>query len=170
MAPEASGGGMIRKGWTSDGATISECGSYRYWLGRSRNGGDGRVTFIMLNSSDADAERDDPTIRRCLGFAEAWGKRQFVALNLFGWRDSDPMALLRCADPIGPENDAYLLKAEGLVVCAWGTGGTIRSRSWQVRQMLMASGLTLHHLGLTKHGYPKHPLYLRGDLMPMVWA
>ena len=77
MAPEASGGGMIRKGWTSDGATISECGSYRYWLGRSRNGGDGRVTFIMLNSSDADAERDDPTIRRCLGFAEAW-----VSVNL----------------------------------------------------------------------------------------
>ena len=159
---------MIAAGWRSDGATISECGMYRYWLGRSRDTGDGLVTWIMLNPSTADAEQDDPTIRRCLGFAATWGKRQVVILNIFALRATDPAKLLHAADPVGPENDAALAKADGLIVCAWGAAWAERSR--RVRLSLASAGLVLHHLGLTKHGHPKHPLYLRGDLVPQALA
>ena len=158
----------IRRGWRSDGATISECGLYRYWLGRSRDEGEGLVTFIMLNPSTADDKQDDPTIRRCLGFAAAWGKRQVVILNIFGLRSTDPAKLLHAADPVGPENDAALAAAKGLIVCAWGAAWAEHAR--RVRLKLVSAGLALHHLGLTKHGHPKHPLYLRGDLQPMVWT
>ena len=174
MAPEASGGGgmsTIRRGWCSDGAIISECGLYRYWLGRSRDEGEGLVTFIMLNPSTADDRQDDPTIRRCLGFAASWGKQQVVILNIFGLRSTDPGELLKVRDPIGPENDAALAKAEGLIVCAWGNWGWLNHRGARVRSILVATHTQrVYCLGRTKRGQPKHPLYLRADLQPMALA
>jgi hypothetical protein len=84
-------------------AAVSRCGRCRWWLRRTDpRGGSGRVVaFLMLNPSTADAQRDDPTIRRCLGFARAWGYSVLEVRNLFAWRATDPRELLTAADPVG---------------------------------------------------------------------
>src|SRR5581483_9586135 len=95
---------------------------YRYSLARFFGDG-GVVNFIMLNPSTADAETDDPTIRRCLGFAKAWGYGTLVVTNLFAYRATDPAELAKAGDPVGPDNDTRLwseAQLSDLVVCAWG--------------------------------------------------
>ncbi len=145
------------------GAVLSSCGQYRYGLTRTFFTGTGTVLFIMLNPSTADAEMDDPTIRRCIGFARRWGFQELKVGNLFALRATDPRELKRVSDPIGPENDRYLMHMSGsadAVIAAWGAHGIYRNRSQHVLGLLEG---TVECLGLTKQGYPRHPLYLRAD-------
>jgi len=153
---------------------ISEDGVYRYSLTREVNLlGEGVCLFGMHNPSKADAEINDPTIRRDIGFARAWGYRYLWVVNLGAYRATYPKDLQDVANPIGPENDHYMLEmaqCADLFVCAWGAGPLAESRGQQVKNMLQGEGVKLHHLGLTKHGFPKHPLYLKADTQPQVWA
>lgn len=144
-------------------AVFDDTGRYRYRLGRRWSPG-ARVAFVMLNPNAADATRDDPTIRRCVGFARRWGYGAVDVVNLFGLRARDPRALARAGDPIGPDNDRHLRAAVGradLVVCAWGAAAIARSRSVELAALLTASDPRC--LGLTRAGAPRHPLYLRRD-------
>lgn len=152
-------------------ALISDCGRYRYWLARSWSD-EPRVVFVMLNPSTADARLDDPTIRRCLGFARTWGAGGLVVVNLFALRATNPAALLAVADPVGPDNDAHLIGHAGgcalndpplAVVAAWGAKGTHLGRDRRVVTMLRARGVHLQCLGKTAEAHPRHPLYVRGD-------
>ena len=141
-------------------AILSECRTYRYALTRIWGAGPKRCAFIGLNPSTADETADDPTIRRCVGFAKAWGCDGLVMLNLFAFRATDPKVMLAAADPVGPENDAYLKRLvvqEGPTVAAWGVHGSHRGRSLAVLDLLE---YPLFCLGRTKDGKPKHPLYL----------
>lgn len=150
---------------------------YRYALTRDlqtmdRVGPATTVAFLMLNPSTADEKVNDPTIRRCLGFATAWGFCHLTIVNLFAWRSTDPRALAACADPTGPHNDGHIkraAKSAGLVVAAWGGDRIAVARGRSIRAQLEREGVELHHLGLTKHGHPRHPLYLRGDTKPTRW-
>ena len=149
------------------GATISQCGLYRYSLWRRWAPGP-MCVFIGLNPSTADATLDDPTIRRCVGFAKSWGFGGLMMLNLFAYRATDPAGMKAALDPIGPENDEALHFAHSnttTVIAAWGAHGTFKGRAQQVRAMLPR----LHYLRLTKDGYPGHPLYLPAHLKPLVW-
>jgi hypothetical protein len=161
-------------------AEISACGLYRYRLTRTWNGALRPAAFIMLNPSVADAERDDPTIRRCVRFAEAWGCGGIVVVNLFAYRATDPKQLFKVfynpatvpgnGDPIGPENDRHIRQAVEQchpVVAAWGNHGVMMLRDEQVRRLLSDAGVSACCLGLTKGGHPRHPLYVRGDVVPM---
>ena len=155
----------------SRGAVFSPCGEYRYelerWLGGT-NGTNGLCTFVMLNPSTADAFQEDPTVRRCLGFAAEWGYHRVRVVNIFALRSTDPKALKGHPDPIGPENDHFIRKAahdSNCVVVAWGTHGALNGRGKAVQEELCA---ILHddvyRLGMaTKDGHPGHPLYLKGD-------
>lgn len=149
------------------GADISACGRYRYSLWR-RWGPGPSVLFVGLNPSTADATLDDPTIRRCIGFARAWGYGGLVMANLFAWRDTAPAGMMAAADPVGPDNDR-VLQAEhvraALTVAAWGAHGAHLGRDEVVRALLPR----LHCLRLTKHGHPGHPLYLPASLQPVPW-
>ena len=121
----------------------------------------------MLNPSTADAVRDDPTIRRCIGFARAWGYRRLVVTNIFALRATLPSALRGAADPVGPRNDRYILRAArdaDRVVCAWGVHGALGNREAEVLALLR--DLALENLGLTQGGYPRHPLYVAGLTVP----
>ena len=150
-------------------ARISEDGRYRYALLRRWTLGGGAVAFVMLNPSTADAELDDPTVRRCVGFAKAWGYGAVHVLNLFAYRATDPVVLTFADDPVGSENDVYLLRhAEAGVpmVAGWGAHKMARTRAAEVTSRL---GIRWLALGTTKDGSPRHPLYVKSDVQPVEW-
>lgn len=149
------------------GATFSPCRRWRYSLERIWGPGQ-LVNVIGLNPSVADESINDPTIRRCIGFARAWGYDGLIMTNLFGLRSTDPRGL-RTDDPVGPDNDRHLVESAqraGLVIGAWGMNGGYLSRSVAVCSLLHEAGVTLHCLGETADGQPRHPLYLRADARP----
>lgn len=151
----------------ASGARFSPCRVYRYSLWRTWGGSRG-VAFIGLNPSTADEVNDDPTVRRCIGYARAWGFGRLYMLNAFAYRATDPRRMKDADDPVGPENDAIIAAVANdceLTVAAWGTHGAHLDRHHQVRRLVNK----LHHLGLTKHGFPKHPLYLPANLKPVLW-
>lgn len=150
-------------------ATFSSCQRYRYSLLREWSATQSKVLFVGLNPSTADAELDDPTIRRCIGFAKAWGFGGLYMGNLFAYRSTDPKGLLATSDAIGPDNDTVLLQltqAASLVVAAWGNDGTLMDRAEQVKSLCGPLSI----LKLNRSGQPAHPLYLKGDLRPMPWV
>ncbi|TIW09543.1 MAG: DUF1643 domain-containing protein [Mesorhizobium sp.] len=187
--------------YISKGATISACGKYRYRLWREWrlhpapalwnmwtdehgkpvvDGGGHQLgepkacVFVMLNPSTADGEEDDPTIRRCVGYAKAWGYDRLEVINLFAYRATEPKALLALGhndDPVGEGNlDAFrhVLNLDypvGTIICAWGAHGA------HLGQDETALGWMGSHrryaLGLTKDGHPRHPLYLPASATPM---
>lgn len=165
-------------------AKISECGRYRYWLKRTWSAPlrlsrckanlipDHRtVTFVMLNPSKADARKDDNTIRRCVGFAKAWGYSGIVVRNLFALRATDPKELLTADDPVGPEGDRELLLSVAgtvdLLIVAWGTGVPF-GRDRHAMDLFTSRGFARPHcLGVTKDGSPRHPRCVRKDAKPV---
>lgn len=165
-----AGGGRV--GGMDREACISDCGRYRYSL--ARTWGDGsKCVFLMLNPSTADAVQDDPTIRRCIRYAQDWGHGMLVVCNLFALRSTDPAALYSSNDPIGAHNDRVILnecRTAAIVVAAWGAHGELFKRGTRVRTSLRQAGISLHALAFTAAGQPRHPLYLRGDLKPVLWS
>ena len=153
-------------------AVFDQSGAYRYRLGRRREEGRGAVTFVMLNPSTADAEMDDPTIRRCIGFAWDWGYRELIVVNLFALRATTPSELRRAVDPIGPENDEHLLASvdqADAVVVAWGVHGELNARDREVMDLL-SDRAPLRCLGFTKAGLPRHPLYMPKSSVPRPYS
>ena len=151
-------------------ATISPCGRYRYTLTRDWTRGAGRMLWVMLNPSTADASMDDPTIRRCVSFAQSWGFCGLTVVNLFALRATDPRELARVDDPIGPDNNEVIARAahEHLFVCAgWGAHGSYLGRSAEVIDIITRRRSVIHCLGTTKSGEPRHPLYLPKRLAPI---
>jgi hypothetical protein len=131
------------------------------------------AAFIGLNPSTADEVKNDPTVTRCINYARHWGFHGMFMLNIFALRSTDPRALYRHPDPIGPETNRYLTEVVqrrevSLVVAAWGNHGALLSRGWNVINLVRNSGVNLYRLGeLTKQGQPRHPLYLKRDLEPV---
>jgi hypothetical protein len=165
---------MNRTGFTVKDADISACGTYRYKLIRALPATIGepeprRVNIIMLNPSTADASRDDPTIRRCTRFSADWGYGRLIVTNLFAFRATRPEDLKGAADPVGPENNRYIIdcaSTSDLVVCAWGAYGDVRGRAREVLALLRAREIRPHALRATASGQPCHPLRLPGQLEP----
>jgi hypothetical protein len=161
---------------TRKAAVMSDCGGYRFSLLR-RWGEPGAIhsvaNFIMLNPSTADAELDDPTIRRCMGFARSWGYDGIDVTNLFALRSTDPSALLSSPDPIGENNDTAIVGTAqlcDLVICAWGCHKAIGPRAAHVLKRLRDAGIQPKAIRLTKDGHPAHPLYLPASCSPVALA
>jgi hypothetical protein len=155
-------------------AVISACGRYRYLLTRQVGPGPRTATFIMLNPSTADATSDDPTIRRCIGFASRWGCGRLAVLNLFAVRATHPADMKRADDPVGPENWDWFDRTiaggpDDLVVCAWGVHGEHMDQDRTVLGWLRSYGIKPLALGITQEGHPRHPLYLSygAQLIPL---
>ena len=124
-------------------------------------------TWIGLNPSIADETQLDPTLRRIRAFSAAWGYNGFIMTNLFGLVSTDPDQLYTIDDPVGPENDRYILQAAQetqQVIAAWGVIGGHQNRCAAVLEMI--SGFDLLCLKKTKEGYPIHPLYVAADTEP----
>jgi hypothetical protein len=140
-------------------------GNYRYLLGRKWDENLQQVTFLMLNPSTADHEQDDPTLRKCINFAKFWGYGSLEVVNLFAYRATNPRELRQVNEPVGRKNNYYLelaIKKTHLIILAWGTKGSFQKRDKEVLN-LISDKQPLYCLGLTKYGYPRHPLYVRND-------
>jgi hypothetical protein len=150
-------------------AEISDCGRHRYWLRRDWSGGDGRVVcFVMLNPSTADAMQDDPTIRRCIGYAKAWGFSSLSVRNLFTYRATDPKELLKADNPSGGTRgnvELQTARTADLVIAAWGCKVPFR-RDEDAERLL--KGVPVYCLKLS-NGKPHHPLYLPKELKPIAF-
>lgn len=151
-------------------AEISECGTYRYTLDRTWDAACKGLVFVMLNPSTADAELDDPTIRRCISFAKRENYGAIRVVNLFAFRATDPAELAKADCAVGPLNEKRLFEcikwaAEGhtQIVCAWGAHPFIGNKANGFRAVARVNNATLYCLGRTKDGHPRHPLYVRGD-------
>lgn len=163
-------------------AIISDCGKYRYRLSRKWDGSSVKpCTFIMLNPSTADAEIDDPTIRRCINFAKSWDCGELIVVNLFAFRATSPKDMMAADDPVGPDNMEHVKWAvdytlngheawpdgRGMIVCAWGANGTFMGQDQTVRGWVEAEQAMPMALAFTKQGQPRHPLYLKSNLQPI---
>lgn len=170
-------------------AVFSECRTYRYLLGRQLTAlgrGEGWTTyppgspqagatqdprvclFVMLNPSTADALKDDPTVRRCIGFAKRWGFDELRVVNLWALRTPHPRELFErqyrdgTVAAAGRLNRLYLAGQATIadrVVCAWGNHG--ESQGADLRFVGATERIARDrfvHLGLTAGGNPKHPL------------
>jgi hypothetical protein len=150
---------------------FSACRTYRYVLWRDLDADrPGYALFIGLNPSTAEEGADDPTVRRCKDFARRWGYGAVCVANLFAYRAVRPAEMKAAASPVGRNNDRWLVRmaAEAaVVVAAWGVHGTHLGRDRTVVALL---DTPLSHLGLTKEGHPRHPLYLRHTALPTTWG
>ncbi|TDK46252.1 DUF1643 domain-containing protein [Antarcticimicrobium luteum] len=161
------------KGDAPSTAVYSDCERYRYSLTRIWNPQGRRALFVMLNPSTATEVQNDPTVERCERRARALGFGAFRVTNIFAWRDTDPRAMRRADDPVGPENDAAILDGAAWadqVIAAWGTHGAHLDRGPRVEALLRGTGAPLYHLGLSKDGHPKHPLYIAYARQPESWG
>jgi hypothetical protein len=160
-------------------ATVSADGRYRYRLRRCWGPGT-LLPFVMLNPSTADARADDPTIRRCVGFARAHGFDGVTVVNLFAYRATKPADLWAAAadgvDIVGSGNDDLLLdvfdhaaRRGTPVVAAWGAGAPAARAADVAAYAATWSADVLHHLGLTATGAPRHPLYVKADTPLTPW-
>lgn len=147
--------------------TISNCGKYRYCLHRGWDESRPFVMFVMLNPSTADAEQDDPTIRRLIGFCTLRGFGGFSVCNVYAYRDSSPESMFKAnkagIDIAGPDNVKWLndvVQECEIVVMAWGNDGPNSDvfTAWADKR-----NKPLFSFGRTQTGKPKHPLYLPAD-------
>ena len=154
-------------------AHYSPCETYRYGLTRIWDDASAKLLFIMLNPSTATELKNDPTIERCEQRSRALGFGGFRACNLFAYRATDPRDLKRAKEPIGPENLAYLLASArwaDMILCAWGNHGAYLGMADAITALLLSKGHALYHLGLSKNGYPRHPLYIAYKNQPIPWC
>lgn len=147
------------------------------------------VAFVMLNPSTADALEDDPTIRRCVGFAQSWGYGGILVVNLFSYRATNPgeLAGVSYSEAVGEATDFVILSAcadvlsdpRGRVVAAWGARSSLKHakakayydrRVREVTALLREGGVVLDCIKETTAGEPRHPLYLSGSLAPRLWG
>lgn len=122
--------------------------------------------FIGLNPSIADETENDPTIRKCIGFATKWGYDALCMTNLFAYRATDPRRMKAHPKPIGEENDRWLVtcaREAGIIVAAWGVNGQHMGRDEEVLKLLD----DVFCLRTTKHGHPEHPLYVPYETGPL---
>lgn len=164
---------MIERQAEQDGQTswayYSLCEAYRYGLRRVWNADLPDLLYIMLNPSTATELQNDPTIESCQRRARRLGFGGMRITNLFAWRATRPEDLRRAEAPEGPENDAFIASwaaKAGVTVAGWGVHGGFRDRGRQVAQTLPGD---VRHLGLTKAGHPRHPLYVSYETALTDW-
>lgn len=150
-------------------AIFSSCKNYRYLLARLWNPLLPTVLFVGLNPSTADSHTNDPTVKRCIDFARQWNYGGLYLTNLFAYRNPHPQQLLQVKDPIGKDNDHFILHYQQFsqrTIIMWGNYGTLLNRHEQVLQLLTDP----YCLKINKSGAPAHPLYLRKTTEPFPYG
>lgn len=161
----------MRRLYLARDAFVSDDGLYRYWLVRRMSMGDRVLTVIGLNPSTADALIDDPTIRRCVGFAIRWGYDWLYMGNLHAWRATNPNDLpadpLMAVGPYNAEQLTWICQRAETIVAAWGR----RPLSPYASTLAARIGKrpNVRCFGTNADGSPKHPLYLKATTPLQPW-
>jgi len=153
---------------TPSGAVFSGGRTYRYALWRNWDYKADKVLFVGLNPSKANEHDNDPTIRRCIGFARAWGFGGVSVANIYAYCATHPSELFEAADPVGADNQKWLntlCDTTSKIICCWGNHGLDDQENLPLFKM----NKPLFHLKLNKSGAPAHPLYLPKGLRPVPW-
>jgi len=148
-------------------AIFSDCGTWRYRLERDLGRQGPTVALLGVNPSTADAETNDQTIRKDIGFGDRHGWGRIIKGNLFGFCAKDITKLRSAPDPVGPDNDAHLrqiMRDADLVIACWGPKAklppTLRTRWYQVARIADEAGKALHCFGVAQDGHPRHTLMI----------
>lgn len=161
------------KGDAQSTAVYSDCEKYRYLLTRTWDPEGRKALFIMLNPSTATEVQNDPTVERCERRARTLGFGAFRVTNIFAWRDTDPRKMRAAPHPVGPKNDQVITEGcdwADQIIAGWGTHGAHLNRGPEVETLLRDTGMAIYHLGLSKAGHPKHPLYIAYAQQPQLWG
>lgn len=157
---------MKNKEQNGSGANFSNCRRYRWDLWRCWDNESPKCVFIGLNPSTADETQNDPTVTRCIQFAKRLGMGGLIMLNTYAYRATKPADMIAQADPIGTGNAKALKKNSqhafdngGIIIAAWGS----HCSEERERAVCKLINRQIYCLGKTKHGRPRHPLYLRSD-------
>ena len=145
------------------GAVFDQHRAYRFVLWRFWNDAP-RVLFIGLNPSTANELQSDPTIRRCIGFAQNWDYGGIYFCNLYSYVSTDPR-LLSSEEALHRANIPAITMATSLsvlTVAAWGDGVELVENGKSVARHITKIIEPSLCFGLTQKGNPKHPLYLPG--------
>jgi hypothetical protein len=164
-------------------AVISACGRYRYRLDRPLQQPGPIIAFMLHNPSTADADHEDPTSRRGMGFARSWGAGHMVFINPFAGRATKPSDLWRMSDPVGPDNAHHIVNVAadaaatgGFFVFAWGAVNPpvalrekVHAHLFDIEDCVRAYCSDVRCLGTTAAGDPRHPLYLAANTQLQEW-
>ena len=132
-----------------------------------------RIMFCALNPSTATADKDDPTVRRMIGFAWRFAATEMRLVNLYAARSTDPSNLWRFYDPVGPLNDDHICQEAfeaDVVIAAWGANLRAQERARRVLSLMRRYGHVYRLGDPTRAGCPRHPLYLPAELDLQVHA
>ena len=136
-------------------------GEYRYRLWRIWDPNATVMVWVLLNPSEADETKDDPTLRKCMGFARRNRHGGVILVNLFAWVDPHPRSLRSAADPIGSDNDGHVLwacRGSATIVAGWGAHRLASDRARHVCELIRGTAeRDLRCFGKTKDGFPRHP-------------
>ena len=161
-----------QKGDAKSKAVYSDCEKYRYSLTRIWDEEAKKLHFVMLNPSTATEIQNDPTVERCERRARTLNFGAFRVTNIFAWRDTDPKKMKCAIEPVGLLNDDAILSGcnwGDCTIAAWGNHGIYLRRGFDVMELLRKSGKPIFHLGISKTGQPKHPLYISYEILPKIW-
>ena len=150
------------------GADFSKCRKYRYTLWRFWDRSLPKVMFLGLNPSTADEIKNDPTVTRCINYAKLWGFGGMYMMNIFAFRTTYPVELKKANDPIGKNNNSWIMKISKDVdkcIGAWGNDGNFMSRHETICKIIPE----LYCLKINQSGQPSHPLYLKSDITPFLF-
>ena len=153
-------------------AVYSPCETYRYSLTRTWDESGRKLLFVMLNPSTADELRNDPTVERCERRARSLGFGAFRVTNIFAFRATSPNDLKKAKDPEGADNDEileFMISWSDQIIAAWGVHGHHQRQDEKIKALLFGRASNLAHLGLTKDGHPRHPLYVPYSQSPIAW-
>jgi len=175
----SSGSAVVIPTEPDSSAVFSPCGQYRYRLERRVSEGEGKtLAVVMVNPSTADAENDDPTIRKVQGFARLAGYTRVIVGNLFAFRSTDIKGLATVADPRGGQTNnehlARMMAEADDVLFAWGPVAKVpkqwRNRWTTVAQLADRAGKRPLCIGVANDGHPRHPLMVAYAVSMAQWA
>lgn len=160
-------------GYDEAGAIYSHSKNLRYVLWRRWHDTLPKVAFIGLNPSTATHLKLDPTIRRCVSFAQGWNCGTLYMLNAFAYRATKPQDMKKAFEPVGAQNDKWIVNIASncsIVIVAWGNHGEFARRCDHVLALLAKNKIVPFCLGQNANGTPKHPLYLPASTQPVPYA
>lgn len=151
---------------------FSDCGTYRYRLSfdfrPERGRKKARLAFVGLNPSSARAWKLDPTVFKVGRLAHRMGFAGYDVFNAFGLVSTDPKGLKLIDDPNGPGNDEALqaIPRSSFILAGWGVHAGLGDRFSKLAELLPSK---MYCLGVTKAGFPRHPLYVPESVEPVVY-